>query len=184
MPVLTWILIALPIIIILWVVISYNSLIKLRNDSEEAFSTIDVFLKKRFDLIPNLVETVKGYAKHEKTTLENITNARAIGIKASSAEEKISADNMLTGALKSLFALSEAYPDLKANSNFKELQQQLEKVEEDIANSRRYFNAVVKSYNIKTEVFPSSLIASLFHFTRKPLYIIGEEQRDNVKIQF
>lgn len=184
MPVFGWIVLILLVLIVLWFIATYNSLIKMRNDSEEAFSTMDVFLKKRFDLVPNLVEAVKGYAKHESTTFEDVTNARSLGLSASTAEEKINADNMLTGALKSLIAVTEAYPELKANASFIDLQKQLQKIEEDIAGSRRYYNAVVKNYNIRTEVFPSSLIASLFHFTKKPLYSINEEQRENVKIQF
>jgi LemA protein len=184
MPTYGWIIIAVLAVIVIWAIATYNALIKLRNDSEEAFSTMDVFLKKRFDLIPNLVETVKGYAKHEASTLENVIKARNMGIQASSTEEKINADNMLTGTLKSLFALAEAYPDLKANSNFIDLQNQLKKVEDEIAGSRRYYNAIVNTYNIKTEVFPSSIIAALSHFVKKPLYIINEEQRENVKVQF
>ncbi|MDR3551900.1 MAG: LemA family protein [Clostridia bacterium] len=179
-----WVIIALVVIIILWAIAAYNSLIKLRNDSEEAFSTMDVFLRKRFDLIPNLVETVKGYAKHESTTLENVIKARNTAVQAGSAEEKINADNALTGTLKTLFAVAEAYPDLKANANFIDLQNQLKNIETEIANSRRYYNAVAKSFNIKTEVFPSTIIASLFHFEKKPLYVIDEEQRENVKVQF
>lgn len=179
-----WIILGLLVLAALWLMGTYNSLIKIRNDAEEAFSTMDVFLKKRFDLIPNLVETVKGYAKHESATLEKVTAARTMAVDAGTAEERINADNMLTGALKSLFAVAEAYPDLKANTNFMDLQKQLQKVEEDIAGSRRYYNAVIKKYNTKTEVFPTSLVASWFHFTRKPLYAIEEEQKENVKVQF
>lgn len=184
MPVFGWILIALLVVIVIWFIAAYNGLIKMRNDSDEAFSTMDVFLKKRFDLVPNLVETVKGYAKHESTTLEEVTKARNAGLNANTPEEKINADNMLTGALKTLFAVAEAYPDLKANVGFLDLQKQLQKIEEDIAGSRRYYNAVVKNFNIRTEVFPSSIVASLFHFEHKPLYSINEEQRENVKVQF
>ena len=178
------VILGLIVIVGLWLVATYNKLVSMRNDTEEAFATIDVFLKKRFDLIPNLVETVKGYASHERTTLENVTNARGLGLNAQTTEDKINADQMLTGALKSLFAVAEAYPDLKANTNFLDLQKQLQKVEEDIAGARRYYNAVIKVYNIKTEVFPSSIVASLFHFGRKPLYAIDEEQKENFKVQF
>lgn len=184
MPIFGWILLALLVLILLWAVAAYNSLIRLRNDADEAYSTMDVFLKKRYDLIPNLVETVKGYAKHESATLENVIKARNMGASAGTAAEKFEAENALTGTLRSLFAVAEAYPDLKANANFIDLQNQLKKVEEDIANSRRYYNAVVKSYNIKTEVFPSSIVASAFHFTRKELFEISGEQRENVKVQF
>lgn len=172
------------VLIVLWAISTYNTLIKMRNNYEEAFSTMDVFLKKRYDLIPNIVETVKGYAKHESETLEKVIKARNSAIQATSAEDKINADGQLTNALKSIFALSEAYPDLKANTNFMNLQNQLQKIEEEIAGSRRYYNAVVKTYNTKTEVFPSSIIASMSNHTKKPLYIINEEQRENVKVQF
>lgn len=179
-----WVVLGILVILVFWAIGSYNGFIKLRNDAEEAFSTMDVFLKKRFDLIPNLVETVKGYAKHESATLENVIKARNAVMQAGSAEEKIQADNMLTGTLKTLFAVAEAYPDLKANTNFMDLQSQLKKIEDEIAGSRRFYNAVVKTYNTKIEVFPSSIVASLFRFAKKPLYIINEEQRENVKVQF
>lgn len=172
------------LLILIWAIASYNNFIKMRNDYEEAFSTMDVFLKKRYDLIPNIVETVKGYAKHESQTLDNVIKARNSAMQATTAEDKINTDNALSGALKSIFALSEAYPDLKANTNFINLQNQLQKIEDEIAGSRRYYNAVVKNYNTKTEVFPSSIIASMFNFTQKPLFIINEEQRENVKVEF
>lgn len=184
MPVVGWVILALLVLILLWAVAAYNSLVRLRNDTDEAYSTMDVYLKKRYDLIPNLVETVKGYAKHEAATLENVIKARNMGVQAGTAAEKFQAENALTGTLRTLFAVAESYPDLKANQNFIDLQNQLKKVEEDIANSRRYYNAVAKSYNIKTEVFPSSIIASAFHFIRKELFEISGEQRENVKVQF
>lgn len=168
-----------------FVIGGYNSLVKLRNLVEEAFATMDVYLKKRYDLIPNLVETVKGYAAHEASTLEKVVQARNMAASAGSAEDRIKGENMLSGALKSLFALAEAYPDLKANTNFMDLQLQLQKVEEDIANSRKYYNATVREYNIKTEVFPYNIIAGMFKFVRKPLYEVSEEaERQNVKVQF
>lgn len=179
-----WVILGILVLFGLWLALAYNGLVKFRNDAEEAFSTMDVFLKKRFDLVPNLVETVKGYAKHESTTFEKVTAARGMAINATTAEEKIDANNMLTGALKSLFAVAEAYPELKANTNFMDLQKQLQKIEEDIAGSRRYYNAVINKYNTKTETFPSSIVASLFHFMRKPFYSIEEEQKENVKVQF
>lgn len=129
----------------LFVIGGYNGLVKLRNLVEEAFATMDVYLKKRYDLIPNLVETVKGYAAHEAGTLEKVVQARNMAASAGSMEDRIQGENMLTGALKNLFALAEAYPDLKANTNFMDLQAQLQKVEEDIANSRKYYNADRKS---------------------------------------
>ena len=163
----------------------YNGLVKLRNLVEEAFATMDVYLKKRYDLIPNLVETVKGYAAHEAGTLEKVVQARNMAASAGSVEDRIQGENMLSGALKSLFALAEAYPDLKANTNFMDLQVQLQKVEEDIANSRKYYNATVREYNTKTEVFPYNIIAGIFKFTRKALFEVTEEaERQRVEVKF
>ncbi len=181
-----WIIVGVIILGVAGFVIGgYNSLVKLRNLVEEAFATMDVYLKKRYDLIPNLVETVKGYAAHESSTLEKVVQARNMAASAGSTEDRIKGENMLSGALKSLFALAEAYPDLKANTNFMDLQLQLQKVEEDIANSRKYYNATVREYNIKTEVFPYNIIAGIFKFVRKPLYEVNEEEeRQNVKVQF
>lgn len=169
----------------LFVIAAYNGLVKLRNLVEEAFATMDVYMKKRYDLIPNLVETVKGYAAHEAGTLEKVVQARNMAASAGSAEERIKGENILGGALRSLFALSEAYPDLKANTNFMDLQLQLQKVEEDIANSRKYYNSSVREYNIKREIFPYSIIAGLFNFAKKPLYEVSDEsERQNVKVSF
>lgn len=173
------------LILIIWIIASYNGFVKLKNSIEEAFSTMDVYLKKRYDLIPNLVETVKGYASHEKDTLERVIAARNAAASATTMEGRIEGENALQGVLKSLFALAEAYPDLKANTNFLELQGELRRMEEEIANSRKYYNAVVKTYNTKREMFPSSIIAGLFHFDKKPLFEVGSEQeRENVKVQF
>lgn len=168
----------------IYFMVSYNGFIKLRNKAEEAFSTMDVYLKKRYDLIPNLVETVKGYATHEKSTLENVIKARNIAMSAGSIEEKQAGELGLLSGLKSLFALSENYPDLKANSNFIDLQQQLQKIEEDISQARKYYNAVIKSYNTKVEMFPQSIIAGMFGFTRKSFFEIQEIERENVQIKF
>lgn len=179
-----YIAIAVIAVLALWIVGIYNSFISLRNSVEEAFSTMDVFLKKRYDLIPNLVETVKGYAAHESGTLEKVIKARNMAMSATGTEEKLAAENALSGTLKSLFALSENYPDLKANANFLDLQNQVKVVEEDIATSRRFYNGVVKSYNIKCESVPSNIVAGIFGFKRKPLFEIDTEQRENVKIQF
>ena len=179
-----WVVIGVVVLLILWVIGIYNSLIKLRNNVEEAFSTMDVYLKKRYDLIPNLVETVKGYATHEKETLERVIAARNAAMTATNPQAKMDAENALSGTLKSLFALSEAYPDLKANQNFMDLQNQLKKIEEDIANSRKFYNAVTKQYNIKIAVVPSNIIAGMFHFEKKPLFEIDAEERSNVKVQF
>ena len=182
------ILIVIAIIVLLIIIMfigAYNSFVKLRNNVEEAFATMDVYMKKRFDLIPNLVETVKGYAAHEWGTLEKVVQARNITQNTATIEDRIAGENALTGTLKSLFAVVENYPDLKANQNFMDLQGQLQRVEEDIANSRKYYNATVKQYNTKTETFPSNIIAGIFHFQRKPMFEVEtEEKKQNIKIQF
>lgn len=180
-------LIAIGIIVVLIIifVVMYNGFIRLKNNCDEAFATMDVYLKKRYDLIPNLVETVKGYAAHEKETLERVVTARNMAQGASTPEEKAAGESMLQGTLKSLFAIAESYPDLKANQNFMDLQGQLKAVEEDIANSRKYYNAVVKQFNTKCEVFPSNLIAGIFHFEKKPMFEVeAQEERQNVKVSF
>lgn len=179
------IVIAIVVIIGLWIMGSYNALIRLKNQVEEAFSTMDVYMKKRYDLIPNLVETVKGYAAHESGTLEKVTAARTAAMDATTINDKIKNENILNDTLKSLFAVSEAYPDLKANTNFMDLQHQLQTVEEDIANSRKYYNASVKNLNNKIEMFPSNIIAGMFHFSKQPFFEVGSgEERKNVKVQF
>ena len=180
-------LIAIGIIVVLIIifVVMYNGFIRLKNNCDETFATMDVYLKKRYDLIPNLVETVKGYAAHEKETLERVVAARNMAQGASTPEEKAAGESMLQGTLKSLFAVAESYPDLKANQNFMDLQGQLKAVEEDIANSRKYYNAVVKQFNTKCEVFPSNLIAGIFHFEKKPMFEVeAQEERQNVKVSF
>jgi LemA protein len=176
---------AVVAIIIIWAVASYNGFIRLRNTIEEAFSTMDVYLKKRYDLIPNLVETVKGYASHEKETLERVVAARNMAASATTLEDKVEKENILQGTLRSLFAIAEAYPDLKANTNFFALQSELARIEDEIANSRKYYNAVVKQNNIKRETFPSAIIASMFGFDKKPMFEVGgEQEREAVKVQF
>ena len=175
----------LVVIIVAWIISTYNAFIRLRNNVEEGFSTMDVYMKKRYDLIPNLVETVKGYAKHEEETLSKVIQARNMAMNSATAEEQMKNDNILTGMLKSLFAVSEAYPELQANQNFLDLQNQLKTLETEIANSRKYYNGVVKVYENKREVFPSNLIAKWFKFEEKPFYEVdNEEERKNVKVQF
>lgn len=175
----------LVVAIILWLITGYNNFVKGKNNVEEAFSTMDVFLKKRYDLIPNLVETVKGYAKHESETLEKVVQARNMASGATTIEDKIEGENVLSGTLKSLFAVAESYPDLKANTNFMDLQGQLKNIEEDIANSRKYYNGVVKVFNNMCEMFPSNILAGIFKFTVKPMFEVSEAgERDNVKVQF
>lgn len=178
-------LIALIIALAFYLVAAYNGFISSRNKVEEAFSTMDVYLIKRSDLIPNLVATVKGYAKHEKETLENVIKARNMVVSATTPEAKLKAEGEVSGMLSRLFALSESYPDLKANANFQDLMGQLKVVEEDIANARKYYNGIVRQYNTSIEVFPGNIIANLFKFTRKPLFEVEEEsQRKNVKVEF
>lgn len=187
MTVLLLLLIALAVILILviWLVASYNKFIKLRNKTEEAYSAMDVSLKKRYDLIPGYVETVKAYARHERETLEAVLKARSSAARAGDPAQRIASENALSGALKDLFAVAEAYPDLKADANFRELQQQLSRLEEEIAGSRRYYNGVVNKYNTQTEMFPGSLLAKLFGFERKPLYeVTNAEEREKQTLSF
>ncbi len=168
-----------------WVVSTYNNLIKLRNRSDEAFSAMDVHLMKRYDLIPNLVETVKGYAKHEKETLENVVAARANAMNAQGMEDKLAAEGDLSRALGRLMAITEAYPDLKANENFLDLQQSLKNMEAEIAGARRFYNATVTQYNTKIDVVPSNIIAGIFGFVKKVLFEVTDEtQRENVRVEF
>ncbi len=183
--------IVIAVVVVLLIVIliaacigMYNTLVKLRNIVEEAWSTIDVQLKKRYDLIPNLVETVKGYAKHEKETLESVIAARNLAM-TSSGEAKMAAENALTGTLKSLFALQESYPELKANTNFMDLQNQLKAIENEIASARRYYNGTVKTFNTKIEVFPSNIIAKMMGLTKREYFELdSEEERKAVSVKF
>ena len=172
-------------VIVIWLVSSYNKLVRLRNNAKEGFSTMDVYLKKRFDMIPNLVETVKGYASHESKTLEKVIAARNSVASSTTVDEQLKNENVLTGTLRSLFALSESYPDLKANQNFIDLQQKIEATEQDIANARKYYNATVKSLNNAVEMFPSNIVANMFKFEKMAMFeVTSEEERSNVKVQF
>ena len=182
----SWLYIVLGIIvlILIYVFVTYNSLIKLRNRVEEAFSTMDVYLKKRWDLIPNLVETVKGYAKHEKDTLNEIVELRNGAYEKMNTMDKVEVNNKLSQSITKLMALAEAYPDLKANENFKDLSNQLSKVEEDIANARKYYNGAVRIMNDKVQMFPSNLIASMLGFKKQPMFEANEAERENVKVKF
>ncbi|MDE7395188.1 MAG: LemA family protein [Clostridiales bacterium] len=173
------------IILIVWIISTRNSFVRLRNGADEAWATIDVYLKKRYDLIPNLVETVKGYTKHESETLENVIKARNMAMSAGTPDDKIDAENQLTGCLKTLFSLTEAYPDLKANSQFLSLQGQLESIEGDLAQSRKFYNAKVKAFNTKRELFPASIVAGIMHLKpRKYFELDSEEERKNIKVSF
>ncbi|MDP0488197.1 MAG: LemA family protein [Fusobacterium sp. JB021] len=163
----------------------YNKLVKGRNFVEEAFSTIDAYLKKRYDLIPNLVSTVKGYKEYEGETLEKVIAARNRYMSATTPEEKIANENMIAGTLGKLFALKEAYPDLKANQNFMKLQDELSNIETDILQSRKYYNGTVRNYNTSCETFPSVIIANMFGFKKSPFFKIeNEEEKKNVKVEF
>lgn len=169
---------------IFFFIISYNKFVRLKNHIDEALSSIDVQLKRRYDLIPNLVEIVKGYAKHEQTTLEKVINARNIAQNAKNFGQKAKAENILSETLKSLFAIAENYPDLKANQNFLELQKSLKEIEENIQYARRYYNAEVRDYNILCEAFPTNIIAQMFMFKKREFFEIPEAERENVKITF
>ena len=179
-----WIILGIVVLIIIWVIATYNSLVTYRNRVKDAWSQIDVQLKRRFDLIPNLVETVKGYTKHEKSTLEDVVKARNSYLSASLPEDKIKADGELTKAINKLFALTESYPDLKANTNFLELQSELKGTEDKIAISRQFYNDIVMQYNNKVEMVPSNIIASLFKFIKEPFFQAEEEERKNVQVKF
>ncbi len=177
------IVLALVALIAIWAVTSYNKFVGLRTRVEEAYSTIDVFLKKRYDLIPNVVETVKGYAAHEKDTLEAVITARNKAV-SSSPDHKGEAEGELTNALSRLLMLSEAYPDLKANTNFTQLQNQLADIEGEIEKARRYYNGIAAQMNTSTQQFPANIIASSFGFKAVPYFEAEAEQRENVKVSF
>jgi len=177
---------ALVAAIVFYAIAIYNKLVRLRNTSQSAWSDIDVQLKKRYDLVPNLVETVKGYAAHERSLLEKLTEARTSGMKASGPAETARVENLFRDTLKSLFAVAEAYPDLKANQNFMQLQAQLKELEDSIESARRYYNAVVRDLNTAIEQFPSNLVASRFDFTQKDFFELKapEVEREPIKVSF
>jgi len=170
--------------LLLWFVYIYNVLIKLKNRVEEAWSDIEVQLKRRYNLIPNLVETVKGYAAHEKEVFEKVTQARSQAMQAQTLHEKAQAENMLSQTLKSLFALSENYPDLKANQNFLELQRELIDTEDKIQAARRFYNGNVRDFNTKIESFPSNLVAKIFNFKKREFFEAESSAREPVKVDF
>jgi LemA protein len=182
-----YIILAIVVSVVLFVIAIYNKFVRLRTRSEEAWADIDVQLKRRYDLIPNLINTVKGYADHEKQTFENVTAARTAAMNAGSIEEQAAAENMLTGALKSLFAVSENYPDLKANENFLNLQNELTDTENKIQAARRFYNTNVRDLNIATETFPSNIIANMFKFTKKEFFELDEANaaaKEPVEVKF
>ncbi len=173
--------------LVVWLILIYNGLIRLKNRVDEAWSDIDVQLKRRYDLIPNLVNTVKGYAKHEKETLEKVISARNIAMnaqKSGDAKAQAEAENMLSSTLKSIFALSESYPDLKANQNFLELQKELTDTENKIQAARRFYNGNVRDFNTKIEIFPNNLIAGILHFQKREFFEADTKEKENVKVEF
>ena len=176
---------AVVVVIVLWLIAVYNGLVRLKNRVDEGWSDIDVQLKRRYDLIPNLVETVKGYATHEKELFENVTKARNQAMQAGSLEDKAQAENMLTDTLKSLFAVAENYPDLKASDNFAKLQDELSDTENKIQAARRFYNGLVRDFNTKIEVFPNNLIAGMLGFSKREFFEVkNEQERENVKVKF
>lgn len=180
---LIYIILLIIILIIIYAFALYNNFVKLNNKVKEAFSTMDVYLKKRWDLIPNIVETVKGYAKHEKDTLEEVVELRNSTYDKMSDDEKIKTNEQLSSSISKIMVLAEAYPDLKANENFKNLSKELSKVEDDIANSRKYYNGVVRIYNNNVEMFPSNIFARLFGYKSKSMFEASAKERENVKVE-
>ena len=182
-----YIVLAVLAVFVLWIILGYNRLVALTNRVAEAWSDIDVQLKRRYDLIPNIVETVKGYATHEKDTLAKVTEMRTRAMNAGTVEEHAAAENMLTGALKSLFAVAESYPDLKANTNFLELQRELSDTENKIQAARRFYNSVVQELKNALEQFPSNIIGSTFGFKPSDFFALAENEqaaKDPVKVSF
>ena len=178
------IIIVIVVLIIAWAFATYNKLVDLRNRVKDQWAQIDVQLKRRFDLIPNLVETVKGYAKHESETLEAVIQARNTYVSATTPEAQMKADGELEKAISKLFALSESYPELKANTNFQHLQQELTETESKIASARQFYNDTVLMYNNKVEMVPSNIIASIFKFKKETFFEANEAERENVQVKF
>ena len=171
-----WVILGVVVVIVIWAISVYNGLVAMRQRTNQAFADIDVQLKQRHDLIPNLVETVKGYAAHERGTLEAVVQARQTAVAAPGVEQKVAAENMLTGALGRLFALSEAYPDLKANANFRQLQSDLSDIENKLAASRRFYNNAVQEYNTGIQQFPAAIFAGMFGFSQRTFFDVGGDR--------
>lgn len=185
MATISLIILAIVVIVVLWVIVGYNGLVVLKNRSQEAWSDIDVQLKRRYDLIPNLVETVKGYATHEKEVFEKVAEARSVAMGAVGMEAKAGAENMLSNTLKSLFAVSESYPELKASENFMALQNELSDTENKIQAARRFYNTNVRDLNIRIESFPTNLLARIFKFAKMELFQAqNEAERQPVAVKF
>jgi len=178
-----YILIAVAVLLAIYIAVQYNGFVKLNNMVKEAFSTMDVYLKKRWDLIPNLVEVVKGYAKHESSVIEEVVKLRNLSYDKMSLVDKIDTNQQLTAGLSKIMAVVENYPNLKASQNFSDLSNQLSKIEDEIANSRRYYNAVVKNLNIKVEMFPSNIVAKMFNFKLSKMFEADTNEKDNVKVE-
>ncbi len=172
------------VVCVIYVIFAYNKMVGLKNYVKEAFSTMDVYLKKRWDLIPNLVECVKGYSNYEKSTLAEITNLRTKNYSSLSNDEKININEKLSASLGRLFAIAENYPELKASETYTKLMSELSKIEEDIANSRKYYNGTVREFNTVLELFPSNIIGMIFGFKQEKLFEISDEQKENVKVKF
>ena len=183
-PIVIALVVILVLAIVIWWVKTRNAFVMLSHNVEEGFSTIDVSLKKRYDLIPNLVETVKGYATHEKETLSAVMSARSMALNAKSPDEKIAAEKQLGGAIRNIIAVAEAYPQLKADAQFIMLQQQLATLENEISQHRKYYNGVVKQFNNKLLMFPSNIVGKSMHLEKKPFFEIEEAQRENVQVKF
>ncbi len=177
-----YVILGVVLVLVTLLIITLNSFVKLNNKVNEAFATMDVYLKKRWDLIPNIVEVVKGYAKHEKETLEEIVEIRSQAYDKMDNPTKADTNNKITEALGKIMALAEAYPDLKANENFRDLQNDLSKVEEDIANARKYYNGCVRMFNNKVEMFPSNIFAKIFGYKSKKMFEANSDERNNVKV--
>jgi LemA protein len=173
----TLIILAVVVVVVLWAIATYNGLVSMRQRVNQAFADIDVQLRQRHDLIPNLVETVKGYAAHERGTLDEVVRARNAAVSAQGTPQQATAENQLSGALRQLFALSEAYPDLKANANFQQLQSELSDIENKIAAARRFFNNAVQEYNTGIQRFPAALFATSFGFAPKDFFDLGDERK-------
>ena len=180
----TWVILGIIAVLIIWAIAIYNGLIRLKNRVDEAWSDIDVQLKRRYDLIPNLVNTVKGYASHEKEVFEKVTEARTRAMGAQSAGDKAQAENMLSQTLKSLFAVAEAYPDLKANQNFLELQRELTDTEDKVQASRRFYNGNVRDFNTKIQVFPNNVFAGMLGFSAREFFEAEGGEKEPVKVEF
>jgi len=184
MPYLGLVILAIAILVIFWLILVFNALIRLKNRTQEAFSDIDVQLKRRHDLIPNLIETVKGYATHERELFEKVTQARSAAINAQGAAEKGKAENALSQTLKSIFAVAENYPDLKASQNFLQLQDELSDTENKIQAARRFYNGNVRDFNIKIEVFPNNLVAGTLGFKKFEFFQAESQEKENVAVKF